>query len=195
VFVGPGLSASGRLFLYSPSHVSGSTSVRALIAATWWTTFLWACVLRSELYGSSPSCMTVRLRLPLLLAVLWDACFRSVSCSPCLLHLKTQVPKLARGTEACVTHVSGSDSRKSAQCIQYIRPVFFVLLPLLVVLHEVASSPEAADHSAWWPSERCQSSLSPDPLSEGSGGGPRLSRRANVISPGGGLLSSVLFLR
>jgi len=51
--------------------------------------------LPSEQYGSLASCMTARLRLPLLLAGVWDAFFRSVSRAHCLLDLKTRVPKLA----------------------------------------------------------------------------------------------------
>jgi len=76
-----------------------------------------------------------------------------------------------------------------------VRPVFFVVLPLLVVLVEVVRFAAAADDSGWWPSEVCPSSLPADLLSEASGGGPRLSRGANLISPGGGVLSSVSFLR
>jgi len=74
-------------------------------------------------------------------------------------------------------------------------PVFFVVLPLLVVLVEVVRFAAAADDSGWWPSELCPSSLPADLSSEASGGGPRLSRGANLISPGGGVLSSVSFLR
>jgi len=66
-----------------------------------------------------------------------DAFFRSVSRSPCLLDLKTQVPKLALGTEACVPEDSGSDSPTSTKLMRYVRLVFFVVLPLLVVLDEV----------------------------------------------------------
>jgi len=62
------------------------------------------------------------------------------------------VPKLARGTEACVPEDSGSDSATSAQLIQCVRPVFFVVLPLLVVLVEVVCFAAAADDSGWWPS-------------------------------------------
>jgi len=139
--------------------------------------------------------MTARLRLPLLLAGVQDAFFKSVSRSPCLLDLKTPVPKLARGTEACVPANSGSDSPTSAQLMRCVRLVFFVVLPLLVVLDEVVRFAAAADDSGWWLSELCPSSLLGDPSSEASGGGPRLSRGANLISPGGGVLSFVSFLR
>jgi len=120
--------------------------------------------------------MTARLRLPLLLAGVRDAFFRSVSRSPSLLDLKIRVPKLARGTEACVPEESGSDSPTSAQLMRCVRPVFFVVLPLLVVLVEVVRFGAAVDDSGWWPSELCPSSLPADPSSEASGGGPRLSR-------------------
>jgi len=148
----------------------------ASIARTWRATFLWGPGLPSEPYGSSASCMTVRLRLPLLLAGLWDAFFTSVSRSPCLIDLKTRVPKLARGTEDCVPEDSGSDSPMSAQLMRCVHPVFFVVLPLLVVLVEVVRFAAAADDSGWWPSELCPASLPADPSSEVSGGGPRLSR-------------------
>jgi len=120
--------------------------------------------------------MTARLRLPLLLAGVRDAFFRSVSRSPSLLDLKTRVPKLARGTEACVPEDSGSDLPTSAQLMRCVRPIFFVVLPLLVVLVEVVRFGAAVDDSGWWPSELCPSSLPADPSSEASGGGPRLSR-------------------
>ena len=194
-FVGLGLSASCRITLCSPSRVSGSTSMPTSIAPTWQATFLWGSGLPSEPYGSSASCMTARLRLPLLLAGVRNAFFRSVSCSPCLLDLKTPVPKLARGTEACVPEDSASDSPTSAPLMQFFRLVLFVVLPLLVVLDEVVRFAAAADNSGWWPSELCPSSLPADPPSEPSGGGPRLSPRANLISAGGGVLSSVSFLR
>jgi len=139
--------------------------------------------------------MTARMHLPLLLAGIRDAFFRSVSRSPCLLDLKTRVPKLARGTEACVQEDSGSDSPTSAQLMRCVRLVFFVVLPLLVVLVEVVRFAAAADESGWWPSQLCPSSLLVDPSSEASGGGPRLSRGANQILRGGGVLSSVSFLR
>jgi len=154
MFVGLVLLASCQHRLCSPSRVSGSTSMPASIAPTWRATFLWGPGLPSGPYGSSASCMTSRLRLPLLLAGIRDAFFRSVSRSSCLLDLKTRVPKLARGTEACVLEDSG-----------------------------------------WWPSELCPSSLPADLSSEVSGGGPRLSHGANLILPGGGVLSSVSFLQ
>jgi len=74
-------------------------------------------------------------------------------------------------------------------------PVFFVVLPFLVVLVEVVHFAAAVDDSGWWPSELSPSSLPADPSSEASGGGPRLSRGANLISPGGGVQSSVSFLQ
>ena len=102
LFGGPGLSAGRRLKLSSPSSVSGSTSMPASIAPTWRATFCWGSGLSSELYGSSASCMTARLRLPLLFAGVRGAFFRSVPCPLCLLELKTRVSKLAQGTEACL---------------------------------------------------------------------------------------------
>ena len=104
------------------------------------------------------------------------------------------MPKLARGTEACVPEDSASDSPTSAQLMRCVRLVFFVVLPLLVVLDEVVRFAAAADDAGWWPSELCQSSLPADPSSEASGGVPQLSRGANLISLGGGMLSSVSFL-
>jgi len=167
----------------------------ALIAPTWRATFLWGSGLPSKPYGSSASCLTTRLHLPLLLAGVRDAFLRSVSHSPCLLDLKTQVPRLARGTEACVPENSGSDSPTSAQLMQCVRLVLFVVFPLLVVLDKVVRFAAAADHSGWWRSELCPSSLPADPSSEASRGGPLLSRGANLISPGGGVLSSVSVLQ
>jgi len=76
-----------------------------------------------------------------------------------------------------------------------IRPVFCVVLLLLVVLDEVVRFPATADDSGWWQSELCPLSLPADQSSEASRGRPRLSRGANRISPGGGMLSSVLFLQ
>jgi len=70
-----------------------------------------------------------------------------------------------------------------------------VVLPRLMVLIEVVSFAAAADDSCWWPSELCPSSLPADPSFEASGGGPRLSGGANLISPGGVVLSSVSFPR
>jgi len=107
-----------------------------------------------------------------LLAGVRDAFFRSVPRSSCLLDLKIRVPKLARETEACVPEDFGSDSPTSAQLMQGVRPVFFVVLPLLVVLVELVHFAAAADDSGWWPSELCPSSLPADPSSEASGGGP-----------------------
>jgi len=75
-----------------------------------------------------------------------------------------------------------------------VRLVIFVVLPLLVVLDEVVHFAAAADNCGWWLSELCLLSLPADLSSEASGGGPRLSRGANMISAGGGVLSSVLFL-
>ena len=167
----------------------------ASLAPTWRAIFLWGPGLSSEPYGSSASCMTARLHLPLLLAGVRDAFFRSLSRSPCLLDLKTRVPKLARGTEAWVPEDSGSDSPTSAQLMRCVRSVFFVVLPLLVVLVELVQFAAVADDPGWWPSELCPSPLPADQSSEASGGGPRLSRGANLISPGGGVLSSVSFLR
>jgi len=106
----------------------------ASIAPTWRAIFLWGSGLLSDPYGSSASCMTARLHLRLLLAGVRDAFFRSVFHSPCLPDLQTRVPKLARGTEACVPDDSGSNSPTSAQLMQCVRPVFFVVLPLLLVL-------------------------------------------------------------
>jgi len=151
--------------------------------------------LPSEPYGSSASGMPARWCLPLLLAGIRDAFFRSVSRSPCLVDLKTRVPKLARGTDACLPEDSGSDSPTSAQLMRGVRPVSFVVLPRLVVLVEVVRFAAAADDSGWWPSELCPSSLQADRSSEPSGGGLRLSRGANLISLEGGVLSSVSFLR
>jgi len=111
------------------------------------------------------------------LAGVRDAFFRSVSCPP------------------CVPEDSGSDSPTSAQLMRCVHLVFFVVLPLMVVLDEVVRFAAAADDSGWWLSELCLSSLLADPSSEASGGGPRLSRGANLISPGGGVLCSVLFPR
>jgi len=59
------------------------------------------------------------------------------------------VPQLARGTEACVPEDSGSDSPTSAQLMRCVRLVFFVVLPLLVVLDEVVGSAAAVDDSGW----------------------------------------------
>jgi len=114
--------------------------------------------------------MTARLRLPLLLAEVEDAFFRSVSYSPCLLDLKTPVLKLARVTKACLLEDSGSDWPISAELMRCIRLVFFVVLPLLVVLDKVVGFAAIADDSGWWPSELCPSSLLADPSSEVSGG-------------------------
>jgi len=90
---------------------------------------------------------------------------------------------------------SGTDSPTSAQLMRCVRPVFFVVLPLLLVLIEVVRFEAAADDSGWWSSELCPSSLPADPASEASGGGLRLSHEENLISPGGGVLSSVSSLR
>jgi len=79
--------------------------------------------------------------------------------------------------------------------MRWVRPVFFVVLPLLVVLDMVVRFAATAADSGWWIFEFCLSSLGADPSSEASGRGPRLSRAANLISPGGGVLSSVSFLR
>ena len=106
------------------------------------------------------------------------AFFRLVTCALCLLELKTPVPKLAQGTEACLpgddvgpdsgaviapfaksgprsaaTSDSGSDSPMSSQLMRCVRAVFFVVLPLLVVLDEVVRFAAAADDSGWCPSE------------------------------------------
>jgi len=166
VFVGLGLSASCRLRLCSLSRVSGSTSMPAWIAPTWRATSLRGSGLYSELYGSLASCMTATLPLPLLLAGVRDSFLRLVSRSSCLLDLKARVPKLARGTESCVPQDSGSDSPKSAQLMRCVRPVFFVVLPLLVVLDEVGCFAAAAYDSDWWPFELCPSSLPAGPLSQ-----------------------------
>jgi len=82
----------------------------------------------------------------------------------------------------------------SAQLMRCVRLVFFVVLLLLVVLDEVVRFAAAADDSGWWQSELCPSWLPADPSSEASGGGPWLSCGANLISPGGGVLSSISFL-
>ena len=105
------------------------------------------------------------------------------------------MPQLARGTEACVPEDSGSDLPMSAQLMRCVRLVFFVVIPLLVVLDEVVGSAAAVDDSGWWPSQLSLSLLPADLLSEVSGGGLRLSRGANLILPGGGVQSSVLFLQ
>jgi len=122
--------------------------------------------------------MTARLRVPLLFAGVRVAFFRSVACPLCLLELKTRVPKLAQGTEAylpgddvgpesrpgiapfaksrtraAAKSDSGSDSPMSTQLMRCVRPVFFVVLPLLVVLNEVVRFAAAADDSGWWLSE------------------------------------------
>jgi len=173
--------------------VSGSTSVPASIAPSRGATFVWGYGHPSEPYGSWASCMTARLPLPLLLAGVRDAFFRLVSRSPCLLDLKTRVPKLARGTEACVPEDSGSDSPTSAQLMPCVPTVFFGALRLLVVVDEVVWFAAAADDSGSWPSEFRPSSLPADPSSEASGGGLRLLRGANLLSPGGGVLSCVSF--
>jgi len=76
-----------------------------------------------------------------------------------------------------------------------VRPVLFVVLPLLVVLVEVVHFAAAADDSGWWPSELGPLSIPADPSSEVSGGGPQFSHGVNLISPGGGVLSTVSFLR
>jgi len=81
----------------------------------------------------------------------------SVSRSPCLLDLKTPVTKLAQGTEACVPEDYGSDLPTYAQLMRCVRRVFFVVLPLLVVLVEVVRFAAAAHDSGWWPSELCPS--------------------------------------
>jgi len=52
-----------------------------------------------------------------------------------------------------------------------VRPLFFVVLPLLVVLDEVVHFAAAAYDSGWWPSELCPSLLPADLSSEASGGG------------------------
>ena len=128
--------------------------------------------------------MTTRLLLPLLCAGVRGAFFRSVACPLCLLELKTRVPKLPQGTEACLpgedvgpesgaaiapfaklrprsaeTSDSGSDSPTSAQLMQCVRPVFFVVLPLLVVLYQLVRFVATADDSGWWPSQFGSSSL------------------------------------
>ena len=82
------------------------------------------------------------------------------------------MPKLARGTEACVPEESGSDSPMSAQLMRWVRPVFFVVLPLLVVLDKVVRFAATADDSSWWIFEFCLSSLQADPSSEAFGRGP-----------------------
>ena len=102
LFGGRGLLAGTGLRLSSPSRVSGSPSLPASIAPTWWVTFRWGSGLSSKLYGSSAFCMTARLPLPLLFAGVRGAFSRSVACPLCLLELKTPVPKLAQGTEACL---------------------------------------------------------------------------------------------
>jgi len=89
LFGGPGLSAGRGRRLSSTSRVSGSTSMPASIARTWRAAFRWGSGLSSELYGLSASCMTARLRLPLLFAGVRGAFFRSVPCPLCLLQLKT----------------------------------------------------------------------------------------------------------
>jgi len=187
------------------------------IEPTWRATFRWGSGLSSELYSSSATCMTARLRLPLLFAGVRGAFFRSVPCPLCLLELKTPVPKLAQGTEACLpgddvgpesragiasfaksrprsaaTSDSGSHSPTSAQLMRSVRPVFFVVLPLLVVLDEVVRFAAAADDSGWWPSEFGSSSLLGHYSSEGV---PRLLHGSNRTSPGAWVLSSVFVLR
>ena len=69
--------------------------------------------------------------------------------------------------------------------------VFFVVEQLLVVLDEVVGFAAAADDSGWWPSELYPSSLLVDLSSKASGRRPWLSLGANLMSPGGGVLSSV----
>ena len=65
LFGTPGLSAGRGLRLHSPSSLSGSTSMPASIPPTWRATCHWGSGLSSVLYGSSASCMTTRLPLPL----------------------------------------------------------------------------------------------------------------------------------
>jgi len=161
--------------------------------------------------------MTARLRLPLLFAGVRGAFFRSGACPLCLLELKTRMPKLAQGTEACLPgddvgpdsaagivqfaksrpgSAATSDPRPdwpmSAQLLRCVRAVLFVVLPLQVVVDKVVRFAAAADDSGWWPSEFGSSSLLGHSLSEGV---PRLSRGSNRVSAGAGLLSSVLWLR
>ena len=62
------------------------------------------------------------------------------------------MPKLALGTEACLPEDSGSDSPTFAQLIRYVRAVFFVVFPLLVVLVEVVRFAAAVHDSGRWPS-------------------------------------------
>jgi len=172
LFGAPGLSAGSGLRLSSPSSLSGSTAMPASIAPTWRATFRCGSGLSSKLCGSSTSCMTARLHLPLLFAGVRGAFFRSVACPLCLLELKTQVSKLAQGTEAwlpgddvgpesgagiaplaksrprsSMTSDSGSDSPTSAQVMRCVRPVSFVVSPLLVVLDDVVHFAASADDS------------------------------------------------
>jgi len=78
------------------------------------------------------------------------------------------------------------------QLMRCVRPLFFMVLPLLVVLNEVVRFAAAADDSGWWPSEFGSSSLLGHSSSEGL---PRLSHGSNRRLPGAGVLSSVLVLR
>ena len=137
--------------------------------------FLWGSGLSSKPDDSSPSYIATRFRLPPLLAGIRDAFFRSVSHPLCLLDLKIRVSKLARGIEAfspgedvklesrareagialdakscpglAATLYSGSHSPMSAQLIRDVRPVFLVVLPLLVVLDKGGRPAAIADDS------------------------------------------------
>jgi len=136
--------------------------------------------------------MTARLRLPLLFAGIPGSFFRSVSCPLCLLDLKTQVGKLAQGTEARLagddlglesgvriallanvrplsptTSGAGSDWRTFAQLIRCVCPVVFVVIVLLVVLNEVVGLTAAADDSGSWVSEFGYALLMDHPSSKG----------------------------
>jgi len=156
----------------------------ASVASTRRATFLWVSGLPSEQYGSCASCMTARLHLQLLLVRVRDALFRPLSHYSGVLHLKTRVLKLARGTEACVPEDCGSDLPTSAELIDSVRLVVFVVLPLLLVLDDIVHFAAAADDSGWWPSVLCPSSLPADQSSHASGGGPQQSVVSILISLG-----------
>jgi len=83
----------------------------------------------------------------------------------------------------------------SDQFMRCVREVYGVVLGLVVVLDEVVRFAAAANDCGWWPSELSLSSLPEDLSSGASGLGPQLSGEAKLISAGGGVLSSVLFLR
>jgi len=93
--------------------------------------------------------MTAQWHLPLLLAGIRDAFFRLVSCSFCLLNLKTRVPNLAGEVKAFLPEDSDSNLPTYAPLLRCVHPIFFVVLLLLVVLGKGVHFAAAADDCGW----------------------------------------------